>query len=47
MTGEEDMDSVPSASAVVRTPSHATWDSKGATVCYKRVVINLCNGKKT
>ena len=42
MSGEETTDPVPCASAVVRTPSDAVWDSKGATMYYKRVVINFC-----
>ena len=29
--------------AVVRTPSDAAWDLKGATVWYKRAVINFCD----
>ena len=43
MSGEETTDPVPCCSAVVRTPSDAAWDSKGATVYYRRAVINFCD----
>ena len=35
----------PGASALVRTPSEAAWGSKGATVYYKRAVINFCSSE--
>ena len=41
MLGEETTDPVPCGSAVVRTPSDVAWDSKGATVYYRRAVINF------
>ena len=43
MSGEETTDPVPCGSAVVRTPLDAAWDSKGATVYYRRAVINFCD----
>ena len=45
MSGEETTDPVLCGSAVVRTPSDAAWDSKGATVYYKRAVINFCDSE--
>ena len=45
MSGEETTDPVPCGSAVVRSPSDAAWDSKGATVYYRRAVINLCDSE--
>ena len=42
MSGEETTDPVPCGSAVVRTPSDAAWDWKGATVYYRRAIINFC-----
>ena len=45
MSGEETTDPVPCGSAVVRTPSDAAWDSKGATVYYTRAVINFCDSE--
>ena len=45
MSGEETTDLVPCGSTVVRTPSDAAWDSKGATVYYRRAVINFCDGE--
>ena len=38
MSGEETMDPVRCGSAVVRTPSDAAWDSKGATMYYWRAI---------
>ena len=45
MSGEETTDPVPCASAVVRTPSDATWDSNGASVYCKRAVVNFSNSQ--
>ena len=45
MSGEETTDPVPCGSAVVPTPSDAAWDSKGATVYYKRAVTNFCDSE--
>ena len=45
MLGEETMDPVSCASAVIRTPSDAAWDSKGATMYYMRAIINLCDSE--
>ena len=45
MSGEETTDPVPCGSGVVRTPSDAAWDSKGATVYYRRAVIKLCDSE--
>ena len=36
---------VPCGSTVVRTPSDAAWDSKGATVYHKRAVVNFCDSE--
>ena len=41
MSGQETTDPVPCGSALVRTPFDAAWDSKGATVYYKRAVVNF------
>ena len=41
MSGEETTDPVPCASAVVRTPSDAAWDSEGATGYYRRATIKF------
>ena len=38
MSGEETTDPV-------RTPSDAAWDSKGATVYYRRAVISFCHSE--
>ena len=45
MSGEETTDPVTCGSPVVRTPSDAAWESKGATVYYKRAVINVYNSE--
>ena len=45
MSGEETTDPVPCGSAVVRTPSDAAWDSKGATVSYVRAFINFSDSE--
>ena len=45
LSGEETTDLVTCGLAVVRTPSDATWDLKGATVYYKRAIINFCDGE--
>ena len=41
MSGEETTDPVPCGSALVRTPSDAAWDSKGATLYYGRAVTKF------
>ena len=45
MSGEETTDPVPFAHAVVRTPSDAAWDLKGATVYYRRALIKFCDSE--
>ena len=45
MSGEETTDPVPCSNAVVRTPSDAAWDSKGATMYHMRAVINFCDSE--
>ena len=45
MSGERTTDSVPCASAVVRTPLDAAWDLKGTIMCYKKALINLCDSE--
>ena len=45
MSGEDTTDPVPCGIAVVRTPSDAAWDSKGAIVYYRRAVINFCDSE--
>ena len=36
---------MPCGSVVVRTPSDAAWDSNGATVYFRRAVINFCDSE--
>ena len=45
MSGEETTDPVPCGSAVVRTPSDAVSESKGATVYYKSAVLTFCDSE--
>ena len=45
MSGHETTDPVLPGSALVRTPSDTAWDSREATVYYRRAVINFCDSE--